>query len=418
MTTVICGLLLGTGADLSRSSVSISAAVPAPVTILVDEFPVLSETFVANEAAALAACGHRVRIEAGVRGGGPQRDDVPRADVIAEDAPGARLWAMAQLVLRHPVRCLSDTLARRRWSAQETPRRLRELALPALRIRAAGSTHLHAHFAAGAALDALRLSALLGIPYSVTAHAYDIYALPRNLREKLERAAFATSGCDYTVRDLRRLAPAADVHEIVMGVDLGVFTRGGPLPGGRAVVAVGRLVEKKGFATLVEAAALLAEGPDALARVVIVGEGPERDDLERRVAERGLQQIVQLTGALEPSAVVAAIEAADVLAAPCVIAASGDRDSAPLVVKEALAMERLVVASNEVGLPEFVKEPWGRLHPPGDAAALAAALQAALALGTVEREQAGASGRAYMAQAADVHREAQRLSTLIAQAGR
>ena len=248
--------------------------------MLIDQFPVLSETFVANEARALAAAGHAVRIEAGVRGDGPPQDDCPAPSVIAEDKLGAQLGALAWLLARHPLACLSDTLARRRWAAEETPRRLRELALPAKRIRRARSTHMHAHFAAGAALDAMRLSRLLGLPFSVTAHAYDIYAVPRNLREKLEQAAFATSGCEYTVRDLRKIAPGADVHEIVMGVDLDRFTRQGPLPGGRAVVAVGRLVEKKGFATLIEAAALLLGGPDSLDVVVIVGDGPERADLE------------------------------------------------------------------------------------------------------------------------------------------
>ena len=127
---------------------------------------------------------------------------------------------------------------------------------------------------------------------------------------------------------------------------------------------------------------------------------------------------MRLAGALDPDGVIEQIELADVLVMPCIVAVNGDRDSAPLVVKEALALERLVVASDEVGLPEFVKEPWGVLHAPGEAAGLARALAEALAHPADERERRGALGRAFVAEAADVHREAAALSALIAKAGR
>src|SRR5205807_5768724 len=124
------------------------------------------------------------------------------------------------------------------WRAEEPVRPLHRLAPAARRAVKASDDHLHAHFAAGAALDAMRVSLLLGRPYSVTAHAYDIYLEPANLAEKLERAAFATSGCEYTVRSLRAVAPAAAarIHEVIMGVDGEFFTRRRPHPGGRTVV--------------------------------------------------------------------------------------------------------------------------------------------------------------------------------------
>src|SRR5204863_487016 len=81
-------------------------------------------------------------------------------------------------------------------------------------ILASGDEHLHAHFAAGAALDAMRLAALSGRPYSVTAHACDIFAQPRNLDEKLSRAAAVFTGCEYNLVRLRKLVPRADVHEV------------------------------------------------------------------------------------------------------------------------------------------------------------------------------------------------------------
>jgi glycosyltransferase involved in cell wall biosynthesis len=296
-------------------------------------------------------------------------------------------------------------------------RSLRALAPAARRAARRRDRHLHAHFAAGAALDALRVARLLDVPYSVTAHAYDIYSQPRNLREKLERAAFATSGCEYTVRDLRAAAPAADVHEVIMGVDGADFTRGRPHPGGRAVVAVGRLVEKKGFRHLVEAAALLRDGGTPLDRVTILGEGPLRAELEEQVESLGLGAVVALPGPAPPSAVRDLLEEADLLAMPCVVAADGDRDSMPVVVKEALAMEVPVVASDEVGLPELVRPDFGRLVPPGDSAALAGAVAELLALDPPERAAMGRAGREFVLRFADVTDQTARLARLIEAAG-
>jgi len=383
-----------------------------PIAMLVDSYPVLSETFVAGEADVLAAFGHRVRVEAGAhpRVAGRPAAGVPFA-VARNDPFLHRALALLWLVTRHPRRCGGDLRARARWRREEEPRPLLELAPVARRIDRFGAAHLHAHFAAGGALDALRLSRLLGLPYTVTAHANDIYARPRNLREKLERAEFAASGCAYTVGDLRRLAPAAVVHEQIMGVDPDRFSRAGPLPQGRNVLAVGRLVEKKGFADLIDAVALIPA--DELRRVVVVGDGPLRRDLEARIAGHGLQSRITVLGARTPDEVHRLLGSADALAMPCVVAGDGDRDSMPLVVKEAMSMQLLVVASDEVGLPEIVAPPYGFLHRPGDPADLARALRAALATPPEEREAAGLRAREVVRARADVRIETAKLSRLI-----
>jgi phosphatidylinositol alpha-1,6-mannosyltransferase len=85
----------------------------------------------------------------------------------------------------------------------------------------------------------------------------------------------------------------------------------------------------------------------------------------------------------------------------------------PVVVKEAMAMGLLVVASDEVGLPECVLAPWGFLADPGDAEALAGALRAALALGPRERAQAGEAARAWVLAHADVDRETAAMAAVI-----
>ena len=101
---------------------------------------------------------------------------------------------------------------------------------------------------------------------------------------------------------------------------------------------------------------------------------------------------------------------------PCVVAPDGDRDSMPVVVKEALAMEVPVVASREVGLPELVRPEWGRLHPPGDVRALADALAELLALEPHERAAMGRAGSAFVIEHCHVDRETTRLAGLIAAA--
>jgi glycosyltransferase involved in cell wall biosynthesis len=249
------------------------------------------------------------------------------------------------------------------------------------------------------------------VPYSVTAHAYEIFMSPANLREKLERAAFATTGCEYNVRHLRAVAPRARVHEVVMGVDGERFKRTTPYGAGDAgrephVVAVGRLVEKKGFRDLVEAAASLPE-----VRFSIVGAGPLGSELRALAAGR---RRVEFLGPRSPDEVRELLESADLLAMPCVVAADGDRDSMPVVVKEALAMEVPVVATDEVGLPELVRPEWGRLVPPARPDELAAAIAELLALPDEQRAAMGRAGRAHVLVAASVRRETEKLADLIA----
>lgn len=396
---------------------------PLRLTVLTDAWPVLSETFVRNEVAALTRAGHGVRVEAGARAAhahpGSAAEPAPVA-VGQDDTRRRRLVDLARLVARHPVRCLADLRERDAWRPADEPRTLRELAPAARRARRHATQHLHAHFAAGAALDALRLGALLGLPVSVTAHANDIFANPRNLEAKLARASFATSGCAYTVDALRTIAGpvhARRVHEVIMGVDPQRFVRRLPHPEAGPVVAVGRLVPKKGFTDLVAAVALLRDRGTPPVRTVIVGDGPLRDALGTQIAQLGLGDLVELAGWLPHEMVRDLLERAAVLAMPCVVAADGDRDSMPVVVKEALAMEVPVVASDEVGLPELVRPRWGRLHPPGEPAALAAALHELLALDAAARAAMGRAGRAFVSEHCHVDREAARLAGLIAAAG-
>jgi colanic acid/amylovoran biosynthesis glycosyltransferase len=381
-------------------------AEPLRIGLFVDQFPELSETFISGELCELERLGHSVHVESAAHT--PHPDPSVKADVAyrPDDDRAVRLGALAWLAVRHPLRCVRDVVAQRRWRREERVVPLRRLAPAARRIATFGAVHLHAHFAASAALDAMRVGALLGLPYSVMTHGYDIFQTPANLREKHERAAFAVSACDYSVQFLReRVGGAAGerIVRLITGVDGERFRRQTPYGGGSHVVAVGRLVEKKGFDVLIEAAASV---PDI--RVTIVGDGPLRAQLEQRIASP-----VELVGARSPEEIRGLLENAALLAAPSVVAADGDRDTMPVVVKEALAMEVPVVASREVGLPEVVRPEWGRLVPPGDAAALASAIRDLLDLPLERRVEMGRAGREFVLEHCSLAGESRRLAALI-----
>lgn len=367
------------------------------VCLVVDQFPEVSETFVAQEARELANLGIRVRLEAHGRGRTPARELSEGLDVhyLEDDGPLRKIADLAWLVTRAPLRCVADLRSRSRWREQEPVLPLRSLAPMARRIAGRGDEHLHAHFAAGAALTALRVADLLGRPWSFTAHGYDIFRTRRNLAEKLERAAFSTTGSDFTVAALRShgsAAAAQRIHRVVMGVDGETWRRSTPVPERGPVVAVGRLVPKKGFPVLVEAVSLLADDP-AFEGLVIVGAGPELEALREDAERLGVTDRITFAGALAPSAVREVLERAVVVAVPCVIAPDGDADSMPVIAKEALAMEIPVVASDAAGLPEVVSDACGRLVPAGDASATAEALREVLDMSPDERRALGARGR-------------------------
>jgi glycosyltransferase involved in cell wall biosynthesis len=393
---------------------------PLRMAVMIDEFPTLSETFVTSEVQALRVLGHQVFVEAVARSPEPnwQAASGILTAFVTDEPAAAKLRDLAWLVARNPLGCARDLASRHAWRREEEVAGLRALAGRARRMHRARLQHIHAHFALRSALEAMRIGRLLGIPYSVTAHAFDIYLDPRNLALKLDHAAFATSGCDYTVAHLRSLvspATAQRIHRVVMGVDSERFRRRTPLPGGRTVIALGRLVEKKGFDDLIEAAALLSRRAP-VERVVIVGDGPLRGALEARVSALGLDDVIEMPGARSPDEIRAALELADLLAMPCVVAADGDRDSMPVAVKEAMAMELMVVGTEAVGLPEMIDDTRGRLVPARNPAALAAAIQELLGLPLERRAALGIAGRAWVNEHANVEVEAQRLADLICRA--
>jgi len=352
-------------------------------------YPRLSETFVMNEVAGLERLGLEITIfsQKPRAAGGPPVPLATRAPVVVLSGCGGweRLRAFAAALRDHlhllatrPRRYLS--LLRWAWERGNLAalKKFWRAGRVARECERRHIDHLHAHFLSGNTRVARIAAALAGRTYSLTAHAKDIYATGLS-ESKLERriggAAFAVTVSEHNRAHLARLAGPERLVVIRNGVDVARIGFRPERRGARIVLAVGRLVPKKGFAVLVEAMARL--GPAD--RAWIVGDGPEAESLSALVAARGLGGRVELLGARPHGEVLELMGLASVLAVPSVIAADGDRDGLPTVLPEAMAAGLPVVAAATTGIPELVIDGvTGLLVEPGDAGGLARALASLL----------------------------------------
>ena len=261
--------------------------------------------------------------------------------------------------------------------------------------------------------------AFAGIHYSFTAHAKDIYHQyeePVQLDLKIRDAAFTVTVSDYNVDYLRTHfgAPTDRTHRIYNGLDLSAFPYHPPINRPSNVVAVGRLVEKKGFPFLIEAIGLLRDrGIDC--RCTLVGDGPLRPQLQKQVEDLGLTDRVQLAGVRPLTEVSAFLKGAAVLVAPSIISEGGDRDGLPTILVEGMALGTPCISTQVVGIPELIRDhETGLCVPPNDAKVLADAIAEMLGNPTMARLLAD-NARALIESEYDVHRNTARLRDLFAQ---
>ena len=275
---------------------------------------------------------------------------------------------------------------------------------------------LHAHFIDRAATVALVVGRLLDLPYSITAHANDIFASNALIREKIVEASFAVTVSEFNKAYLLDTYPDLDPGKIYVlhpWVDVSDFQ---PLPArdnhdSFRILSVGRLVEKKGHQYLIEACHLL-QARDIGFECRIIGDGPLRSELQAKIEHYQLEGHVHLLGARPQSKVRANLRWCDVFALPCVIAKDGDRDGMPVALAEAMAMAVPVVSCQIVGIEELVRPGTGLLIRPRDATALAEALQSVYASSQSDWAQMGRQGRAVVAADFDLHKGIRQLKSL------
>ena len=346
-------------------------SVPGRVAFVLKGYPRLSETFIAQEIAALEQLGLRILIVS-LR----HPTDTRRHPVHAEIR--APLLYLPEYLRDEPMRVLRAWWRLRRTRGYRVARAqwLRDLMRDksASRVRRFGQAlvlasevpadvvRLHAHFLHTPASVVRYAATMRALGWSGSAHAKDIWTTPEwDLREKLASCEWLVT-CTATNRDyLATLAPPGRVELVYHGLDLARFAmqplrrpaRDGSVAADPVVVlSVGRLVEKKGTDVLLEALAMLA--PHLHWRLVHVGGGPLRDMLVQRAEALGVSSRVRWRGAMTQDELLAEYRAADLFALASRIAHDGDRDGLPNVLMEAQSQSLPCVATDVSAIHELI----------------------------------------------------------------
>lgn len=396
------------------------AGTSGTVGFLVKTWPKVSETFILEEVLGLERLGRRLHLFAlaapadGVTHAAVRNVKAPVSFINEISAVKAHLESLKAAPGRY-TRAALQALRRPepgRWRDFNAAVRLAAL----LQHHRIG--HLHAHFISEPAAVAELAATLAGVGFSISAHAKDIYlSKPEILERKLAAARFTVTCTEYNRRHLAGIAPAARLHRMYHGVDASQFhpRLRVEAPAVPLILAVGRLREKKGFATLIEACRRLREAGQDL-RCEIVGYGEDQPRLEALIRSAGLDGFVYLAGKLSREEVLGRYARASLLVVPSQLAGDGDRDGIPNVLAEAMAMELPVVSTPISGIPELVDdERNGLLVPPGDAGAVAAAVARLLADADL-RERLGRAGRRAVLEAFDNDRNLRLLDGLFTEA--
>ena len=226
---------------------------------------------------------------------------------------------------------------------------------------------IHAHWILPQGFLAYLCKKLYGIPYIATAHAGDIFPLKSRFLRFLSSLAikdsdYCTANSAFTKKELSKISAKKGIKIIPMGVDLEVFSPKNKNVNLRKrlgiksafILSVGRLAEKKGIAYLIMAMGEVAKKlPDA--KLVIIGDGPERKSLELLASELNLQDNTIFTGSVENKHLPGFYATADLFVGPSIVAKSGDTEGLGIVFLEALASGTCVIGSDVGGIPDIIR---------------------------------------------------------------
>ncbi|MBP7063729.1 MAG: glycosyltransferase family 4 protein [Ferrovibrio sp.] len=366
-----------------------------PVAFVLKGYPRLSETFIAQEIAALEALGLDILIVS-------LRHPTDKKRHALNDRIKAPLLYLPEYLYQEPLRVLRGWWHARRlpgygatlrlwWRdllRDPSPNRGRRLgqALVLAAELPPRYRHIHAHFVHTPGSVARYAAHLLGLPWTASAHARDLWTTPAwEKQEKFADCQWAVTCNAHNITHLRSIHAAAKVSLVYHGIDTSRFP---PPPerieqanndGSRAetplhLVSVGRAVAKKGYDTLLDALALLPPGLHW--RLEHIGGGPLLPQLRQQAEKLGLAERITWRGAQAQDAVIAAYRAADLFVLASRQDQDGDMDGLPNVLMEAQSQGLACLATHISAIPELIEpERTGLLVPPEDPAALAAALR-------------------------------------------
>lgn len=359
---------------------------PERVLYMSGSLPVRSETFVYREILALRAQGLDVRTASvhapsrGLDSGGVLDQMAEETIEIYSSGKVALLRDALAELLTHPVRSIS-TMTRCKLDAifsNEVPlaRRIKVIwqGIASLsfarRVRPLGITHIHAHMAHVPTTIAMYAAKQLGVPFSFTGHANDIFPQRTLLREKLNRARFINCISHWHRAFYQSIVnrPDSDYPIVRCGVDTTQYEiTPAPHKQRLEVLSVGRLVEKKGMDVLIRSVGeIMSKGGPSI-RLRIAGDGPQMSELRDLVRSLPPLAEVELLGDTDNDRVMELMCEADVFALPCMVAKSGDRDGIPVVLMEAMARGRCVISGDLETIRELIEhDRTGIMISPGD----------------------------------------------------
>ena len=410
-----------------------AAAANPPRTRLayvVNQYPQPSQSFIRREIRALEGLGYDVRRFTvrrwnGTLVDGGDREENRRTTAILEQGPTAAAWSVLAAAAA-PRRFLAALRQAWRWGRRSDRGRLLNLvyfveACILLRLlRRESVEHLHAHFGTNSTSVAMLCRLLGGPTFSFTVHGPEEFDKPEflHLSDKIGCAAFTAAISQFGRSQLLRQCAYeqwSKVRIVRCGVDA-EFHAAEPTPpvAEPRLVCIARLHEQKGLPILIDAAARLVDRGVRF-HLQIIGDGPLRAVLERRIADLGLQDSVELAGWMSGAEVREALLASRAMVLPSFA------EGLPVVIMEALALHRPVVSTYVAGIPELVQDGvCGRLVPAGSVAALADAMQDVLSASVEQLAAWGAEGARRTREQHNAATEAAELARLMesAAAGR
>jgi glycosyltransferase involved in cell wall biosynthesis len=339
---------------------------PIRVLVVADRFPARSETFVLGEIEGLRRLGLEAHVFALQRGGAGPPGGCTYSRGLLGDLARVLLPRPSEIT-RHIRALLSIFRWHPRWvffGLARTPTAV----FAARQIQRFGLSSVHAHFFGAPAVIGVCAAAVAKVPVSLSPHANLGVFKDKVVARLLNRAAFTAACWRGAARSLSRLGPR--VHYLPHGVDLGFFHQAERSGHTRRILAVARLVKKKGIDVLLDAVEILFCHTQEW-HLVIVGEGPLRGELVRKARQGVAAEHIELRGAASPLEVAEALSSADLLVVPSTPEPRMG-EGVPNVILEAFAAGVPVVASDTGGIPEVVRSgETGILYPPGDSHALA-----------------------------------------------
>jgi glycosyltransferase involved in cell wall biosynthesis len=379
-----------------------------------------SDSFIRAEVLQLRSLGHTVHTfsvreaDATERVSQAIREEHARTDYILKQGLARLLGCAILELVRSPraalaalvlaVRCGWPGLKGRVWCYAY----FLEACYLARRLRAKGVQHLHVHLGEGCATVGMLASALSGVPFSMTVHGLEFdNPTHLSLREKVRRSRFTVTISEHGRGQLYRWTAPQDwpkVHVVRCGVRFDAAP--GPTTCGRRLLCVARLSHEKGHLLLLEAIAAL--GAEPAFELVLVGDGPLRGEVESRAEALDIRHRVRLAGWMSAAEV-----REEILRCRALVLASFS-EGIPVVIMEAFALGRPVVATAVGGIAELV-EPGvsGWLIAPGSASALTQAMREVLASDPQRLAGMGRAGAARVRERHDQVKEARRLAALM-----